>query len=81
MPDQALAGLVGTLDRTGEITFQDGRVQQSNFHDDEVLRLAQSPRVIRALLVGGDPALLNAISATTGQRIRSLPVRQQLRKG
>lgn len=42
---------------TGEITFDAGRVKQSNFHDYEVLRHNQSPRTIRTHLVGGDPSL------------------------
>lgn len=51
----AVMGL--SLALSGEITFENGRVQQSNFHDYEVLRHAQSPRVIRTHLVGGDPSL------------------------
>lgn len=55
MEGGAIMGL--SLALSGEITFQNGRVQQSNFHDYEVLRHAQSPRVIRTHLVGGDPNL------------------------
>ena len=29
----------------GEITIRDGRVEQSNFHDYQMLRLAQMPKV------------------------------------
>jgi isoquinoline 1-oxidoreductase beta subunit len=45
----AVMGL--SLAFTGEITFDQGQVQQSNFHDYEVLRHAQSPRIIRTHLV------------------------------
>jgi isoquinoline 1-oxidoreductase beta subunit len=93
MEGGAIMGL--SLAFTGEISFESGRVKQSNFHDYEVLRHAQSPRVIRTHLVGGDlglplggvgepplppvaPALLNAIHAATGKRIRTLPVGSQL---
>lgn len=38
----------------GEISFEHGRVQQSNFHDFELLRSHMAPRVIRTWLVGGD---------------------------
>ncbi|HWQ39952.1 MAG TPA: molybdopterin cofactor-binding domain-containing protein [Burkholderiales bacterium] len=73
-----------------EITIQDGRVVQSNFSDYPVLRLAETPPKIEAVLVpsggfwGGVgeppigaviPALCNAIHAATGKRVRSLPLR------
>ena len=91
MEGGAVMGL--SLAFTGEISFEAGRVKQSNFHDYEVLRHAQSPRVIRTHLVGGDPslppggvgeppvppvapALVNAIFAATGERIRELPLRR-----
>lgn len=55
MEGGAIMGL--SLAMSGEITFENGRVQQSNFHDYEVLRHAQSPHVIRTHLVGGDTSL------------------------
>jgi isoquinoline 1-oxidoreductase beta subunit len=73
-----------------EITIKDGRVAQSNFSDYPVLRLAEVPPKIEAILVpsggfwGGVgeppigaviPALCNAIFAATGKRVRSLPLR------
>ncbi len=72
----------------GEITIRDGRVEQSNFHDYPMLRLDRMP-VVEAVLVpsggfwGGAgepavppvaPALVNAVFAATGRRIRSLPL-------
>jgi isoquinoline 1-oxidoreductase subunit beta len=76
----------------GEITLKDGRVEQSNFNDYRIMRIAEMPRVIEAVLVpsggfwGGlgetplaplAPALCNAIFAATGKRIRSLPLKNQ----
>jgi isoquinoline 1-oxidoreductase beta subunit len=72
----------------GEITIKDGRVEQSNFHDYRMLRLAEMPRVETVLMPSGGfwggcgeppvavvaPALCNAIFAATGKRIRSLPL-------
>jgi isoquinoline 1-oxidoreductase beta subunit len=74
----------------GEITLKDGRVEQSNFDDYRIMRIAEMPRVIEAVLVpsggfwGGlgetplaplAPALCNAVFAATGKRIRSLPLK------
>lgn len=75
---------------TGErITIADGRVQQRNFGDYPLLRMAQAPRIDVVLLsspdatVGGvgeppvpgvAPALANAIFAATGRRVRKLPI-------
>jgi isoquinoline 1-oxidoreductase beta subunit len=73
----------------GAITFTDGKVDQSNFHDYRVLRMNEMPRVdvhIQAskAKMGGigepatapiAPAVANAIFAATGQRLRSLPFR------
>jgi isoquinoline 1-oxidoreductase beta subunit len=73
----------------GEITISAGRVQQSNFHDYQVVRMAQAPRIDVEILespteaVGGvgeppvpplAPAVANAIFAATGTRVRRLPL-------
>jgi len=73
----------------GAITIANGRVQQSNFHDYRVVRMAQAPQVEVEILespteaVGGAgeppvppvaPAVANAIFAATGTRIRRLPL-------
>ncbi len=55
MEGGAIMGL--SLALTSEITFDKGRVTQSNFHDYEVLRHNASPRVIRTHLVNDDHAL------------------------
>ncbi len=73
----------------GEITFRDGRVEQSNFHDYPVLRMSEMPRVEVHIArstekMGGAgepgtppiaPAVANALFAATGKRLRSLPLR------
>jgi len=48
----AIMGL--SLALTSEITFAQGRVQQTNFHDYEVLRHSATPPVIRTHLVNDD---------------------------
>jgi isoquinoline 1-oxidoreductase beta subunit len=72
----------------GNITLKDGRVEQSNFHDYQVLRMNEAP-VIETHLVrntekpGGIgepgtcavmPAVGNAVFAATGTRLRRLPI-------
>jgi isoquinoline 1-oxidoreductase beta subunit len=81
-------GLAQTL--KSAITVSGGKVEQSNFHDYEVLRLNDAPPVIEIHIVpstdppGGcgepgvppiAPAVANAIFAATGKRIRRLPIR------
>jgi isoquinoline 1-oxidoreductase beta subunit len=73
----------------GEITIEQGEVQQSNFHDYTPLRFAECPAIEVDILPGGDtpggvgepgtppiaPAVANAVYALTGVRLRSLPLR------
>ena len=71
------------------ITFKDGRVQQSNFHDFEPLRIDECPEIEVHLVDSdaaptgvGEPgtppiaaAVANAVFALTGQRLRELPLK------
>jgi isoquinoline 1-oxidoreductase beta subunit len=83
-----LYGLTAAL--FGEITIQKGRVEQGNFDDYFIPRMADSPVIEThfALSGGGKwggvgepgtppiaPAVANAIFAATGRRIRSLPLK------
>ena len=75
-----------------QITFKDGQVEQSNFHNYRVLRMSEMPQVEVHLVPGGDkptgvgepgtppiaPAVANALFALTGKRARSLPLTAQL---
>jgi isoquinoline 1-oxidoreductase beta subunit len=72
-----------------EITLKDGRVEQTNFHDYQMLRMFESPQIEVHIVPSTEnptgvgepgvppvaPALTNAIFAATGKRIRRLPIR------
>jgi len=72
----------------GKITFKDGRVEQSNFHDYRMLRMSEMPKVEVHIVPSKEapggigepgtppiaPAVANAIFAATGKRIRKLPI-------
>jgi isoquinoline 1-oxidoreductase subunit beta len=72
-----------------EITIKEGRVEQGNFHEYEVLRLPDMPEVSVTVLESagkmggiGEPAaapiaaaVANAVYALTKQRLRSLSLR------
>jgi isoquinoline 1-oxidoreductase beta subunit len=69
------------------ITFKDGRVQQSNYHDYQVLRMSEMPAVEVHIVPSSEksggvgepgtapiaPAVANALFALNGQRLRELP--------
>jgi isoquinoline 1-oxidoreductase beta subunit len=73
----------------GEVTIEDGRVVQSNFHDYPALRIDECPVIETAIIdsiehpegVGEPglppiaPAVANAVFAATGQRLRALPLK------
>ncbi len=72
----------------GEITFQNGHVEQSNFNDYPLLRMNEMPLVEVYIVSSKEksggvgepgvppiaPAVCNAIFAATGKRIRRLPI-------
>lgn len=82
-----LFGLTAALE--SEITIADGKVQQSNYHDYQVMRMSEAPPMDVHLVVNHEKpggigetgtavaaaALCNAIYAASGQRLRTLPVR------
>jgi isoquinoline 1-oxidoreductase beta subunit len=78
----------------GECTVKDGAIVQKNFDTYPMMTLVQMPKVETVLVPTGGfwggvgeptiavaaPAVLNAIFAATGQRIRTLPLKQQLKR-
>jgi isoquinoline 1-oxidoreductase beta subunit len=95
-PDIATAQMEGAvimgvgLTLNTEISFKDGAVVNSNFHDYPVLRITDTPQEINVDFIGQEasstglgepgvptlaPALANAIFAANGKRYRSLPIK------
>ena len=88
----------GTIDAVSTalhlaITVKDGQVQQKNFPDYPVMRMAQAPEAVEVEIVesteeprgageigvpSAAPALANAIYAATTVRVRKLPLMPQL---
>ena len=78
----------------GEITLKNGRVEQSNFTDYKMLRINEAPiievEVVKSSADPGGigepgtttlaPAVLNAVYAATGVRLRKLPINSALLK-
>ncbi|WP_426319804.1 molybdopterin cofactor-binding domain-containing protein [Pseudoduganella sp. R-43] len=73
----------------GEITIKDGAAEQTNFDTYNVLKMDEMPKVETVVMPSGGfwggvgeptiavaaPAVLNAIFAATGKRIRDLPLK------
>ena len=84
------SGVVWGLSQTlgGRITFKDGRAEQSSYADYPILRLSETPAIEtwfiegakQPLGAGEQPvspvaaAVLNAIFAATGKRVRRVPI-------
>jgi isoquinoline 1-oxidoreductase beta subunit len=88
MEGGAIYAMTGMYD---QITLDKGRVQQSNFHDYPMIRMAEAP-VVETHIVDSDaapgglgepgvptvaPSITNAIFVLTGKRIRRLPLRPE----
>ncbi|WP_163870703.1 xanthine dehydrogenase family protein molybdopterin-binding subunit [Myxococcus eversor] len=73
----------------GSITMKEGATEQSNFRDYRLVRIADAPRAIHVDIVRSEeapggvgepgvppvaPAIVNAIFALTGIRVRELPI-------
>jgi isoquinoline 1-oxidoreductase beta subunit len=73
----------------GECTVKDGRMEQENFDSYDVMRMDEMPKVEAIVMPSYDfwggvgeptisvaaPAVLNAIFAATGKRIRDIPLK------
>ncbi len=74
----------------GGCTVKDGRIEQSNFDSYDSMRISEMPKVETIVMPSGGfwggvgeptifvaaPAVLNAMFAATGKRIRTVPLRE-----
>jgi isoquinoline 1-oxidoreductase subunit beta len=72
-----------------ELTFENGRLQQTNFHTFPALRMNECPKIETHIVENNEksggigepgvpctaPAIANAVFAATAKRIRKLPIR------
>ncbi len=79
----------------GKITVDKGRIQQSNFHDYRMMRIHETPPIEVHIVPSTEdpggigepgvtvctPALVNAIAAATGIRLRTMPVDRDILAG
>jgi isoquinoline 1-oxidoreductase beta subunit len=86
MESGIIYGLAAAM--TGEITIENGAVQQGNFHNYPVTRMNEAPKIETHIINSGNspggggepstpviaPAVTNAIFNATGIRIRQLPI-------
>ena len=82
----AIFGITAAL--YGEITLKDGRVEQANFDSYQMLRIDEAPAIEIHIMESSEapggmgepststigPAVVNAIFAATGVRLRKLPI-------
>jgi len=89
--DQVEGGIIYGLTAAlyGEITLLDGVIQQTNFHNYPMLRMADAPEVEVHIVESQEhpegvgepglpplaPAVANAVFKASGQRLRDLPLR------
>jgi isoquinoline 1-oxidoreductase subunit beta len=72
-----------------ELTFENGRLQQTNFHTFPMMRMNECPKMETHVVESNEksggvgepgvpctaPAIANAVFAATGKRVRKLPIR------
>ena len=91
MEGAAIMGLANAI--YGQVTFKNGRAEQSNYSDYRILPISMAPRSIDVQIVANEqapggvgepgvppiaPALCNAIFTATGKRLRALPIGERV---